>query len=66
MRRYLVTLDLRLPNDADDTDYVKALIKAAARPVRARLVPDGKTPLVSDGNEQTEQEGESDGKENVS
>ena len=51
MRRYLVTLDIRLPNNADDGDYVMALIKAAAKPVRARLVPDGKTPLVSDGNE---------------
>ena len=66
MRRYLVTLDIRLPNNADDGDYVMALIKAAAKPVRARLVPDGKIPLVSDGNEPTEQEEKSDGNENVS
>jgi len=50
MRRYLVTLDLRLPDNASEEDYVKALLEAI--PTKATL--------VSDGNEPNEQE-ESDG-----
>ena len=52
MRRYLVTLDLRLPDNAGEADYVKALLEAV--PTKASL--------VSDGSEPTEQKGESDGR----
>ena len=51
MRRYLVTLDLRLPDKPTEADYVKALLEAV--PTKASL--------VSDGIEQIEQEGKSDG-----
>ena len=47
MRRYLVTLDLRLPDNASEADYVKALLEAV--PTKATLVSDGNEP-ASDGN----------------
>jgi len=47
MRRYLVTLDLRLPDNASEADYVKALLEAV--PTKASLVSGGNEP-TSDGN----------------
>ena len=47
MRRYLVTLDLRLPDNASEADYVKALLEAV--PTKATLVSDGNEP-DSDGS----------------
>ena len=53
MRRYLVTLDLRLPDKPTEADYVKALLEAV--PTKATL--------VSDGSEPNEQEEKSDGRD---
>jgi hypothetical protein len=51
MRRYHVTLELTLPDQPTEEDYIRAILDAV--PLRASL--------VSDGNEQSEQKGESDG-----
>ncbi len=56
MRTYHVTLELRLPDNPTEEDYERAVLDAI--PLRATLVSDG-----SDGTEQPEQEGESDGNE---
>jgi len=47
IRKALVTLDLRLPDNASEADYVKALLEAV--PTKATLVSDGNEP-ASDGN----------------
>lgn len=46
MRRYLITLELTLPDRPTEEDYIRAILDAV--PLRASL--------VSDGTEQSEQE----------
>jgi hypothetical protein len=57
MRRYHVTLELTLPDQPTEEDYIRAILDAV--PLRASLVSDG-----TDGSEpNSNREGESDGTE---